>query len=501
MLRLLGYIEKHPRKALLAVLLFHLALYFVFAPVIRLVDDYNYITSAYDLLERGKIEVLNTFAGRWIIFPLVLSMKLFGVNSYTVTLPALLANMACIVLLYAAIPRKTLAVGAAFLVSCSYFSLFHSLHFMPDVFVNVCSLAFLVALQRYHGTGVLKWLLLGSLFLCLAVLMKLSALYLVLLFIAWLLITKKPFKHIVASFLVSSLIAGMGMLYYHYFFHDALFRLHVIEGEHNFSVYSYHGADFTEMLQRIVLGPLKLMVEFTSWGIVVGLSMILAIGRFKSVKNDFWFFFAVGLFMLNWFGSTSLAYYTPVPIYHRMWAGSFLFLLVFLANRAQFLKALHLVWAILPMLLYSLAFHSNSRSIVLTALLLLFLTCYFLKVKAQILAFNVLFLGFLGTWKYYPTHQQQLYQQFQTLHELKLEPNVQVYARHPSPQKEELFAKIEELESMQLQKFGKNDTLDGYLFHPKRITHPDYLKQIEELRKTTILVFENEHMAVFKSKP
>lgn len=498
---LLGYIERHPQKVLLAVLSLHVLLYLVFAPVIRLVDDYNYITSAYDLIEQGSIEVQNTFAGRWVLFPLVLSMKLLGVNSYTVTLPALLANIACIVLVYAAIPKKTMAIAAAFLVSCSYFGLFHSLHFMPDVFVNACSLAFLVALQRYHSSGQLKWLLIGSVFLCLGVLMKLSALYLVLLFGIWLLFTKKPLRHIAASFLVSTAIASIGLLYYHFFFDDALFRLHVIEGEHNFSVYSYHGADLTVMLQRILLGPLKLLVEFVPWGIVVCISVVLTARHFKTIRKDFWLFFAGGLFLLNWFASTSLAYYTPVPIYHRMWAGSFLFLLILVANRAQLIKTLDLVWALLPMLLYSLVYNSSSRSIVLALVLLVFLAFHFLKVKPQVIVLTILLLAFLGAWKYYPSHQQQLYNQFEALHQLELDSNVTVYARHPSPRKEKLFAKIEQIESLELEKFSKYDTLDGYLFHPKRIAHPEYVEQIVQLRKTSIVVFENEHFAVFKSKP
>lgn len=496
------WIKAHPLQVLLGTIPLHVAAYFLFGPRIKLVDDYHYINTAYDLIERGAFSHPNTFAGRWVVFPLALSIKLFGANAYSVTLPALLVNISCMLLVYWAIPKKGLALGAVGFVATSYYVLFHSLHFMPDVFVNALVLLSLNALYRYSQQHKTYWLLLAAIALCLASLMKLSALYLAPLMALWLVLQKPPLRHLLHAMASIFGIGMLSLLFYQEYFGDAWFRLHIIEQDHNVSIFSYRNADGNALLKRLLLGPIPILAEFSAWGILVLTGLLVAFRKVRMIKTDFWLFFALGLLLLNWLGTTSFATYNPLPVVHRMWTGSFLLSIIFLSTHFHHIKKSDFFIATAVLVLYASFELGMIRWMALTIVLLVLGIMWWKKWPIELAFGPLLLIGFGNNFKYLGETPTTPYSQFESLRQVALNPpDLPVFARHPLHIKEVLFAKINGFESMELQKFEDPETTQGYLLHAKNTQHEGYLKKLDLFKKRSKVYYEDEHIIVFQSNP
>lgn len=494
-----SWINERPRLVLLALLLVHIAAYLLFGPRIKLVDDYHYINSAFDLIDTGAFAHPNTFAGRWVVFPLAASIQLFGASAYSVTLPALLTNLCCLLLVYWSIPKKQIALVAVFFLATSYYTLFHSIHFMPDVFVNALLLLTLNALYRYTQKRSLPWLLLASSTLVLAALMKLSALYLVPLVFAWMVYNRFSLKHSVHATAIAFGMCLLSLLFYRHFFGDAWFRLNIIEEDHNLSIFSYHEAGISELLKRLLLGPLPILAEFSAWGIVVLVSVLTAIRNVGNLKKNFWLFFALGYLALNWLGTTSLSAYNPLPVVHRMWTGSFLVCLVLLANVWHLVKLRDIAIACIPLLLYALGELGTLRWTVLLIIFVLVSIIWFRKLPKSFAMALLLFIALGNTIKYSRQPTDTPYSQFEALHKVDFKETAPVFARHPLHIKEKLFARINGVPSLKLQKFEAPLQTQGYLFHAKNTKHEGYLKKLAVFKEHSSIYYEDEQIIVFKS--
>ena len=295
-------------------------------------DDYTYIYYAHQIVS-GEYQIANTdiFAHRWgLIFPLALSLKIFGTNEWAVCIVPVLASLCSFYILYLFsqhLPPQS-RLYALFFFGLDFYTLFFANKIYPDVLLTTLALGSLYFL--WHRSN--KWYNIAYFVFCnfWAFLCKELIIYL-LPFYAFLLIKdllkKQNYIFWLGATSLSLLLFACYLAIYAYFTGDLLFRFRAIEAGHQlYGQFSYYEKGINALLKRISYEPFLMFIQTST---IITLSGVFAyclpICKTKTYKlfllcEDISAFMCLsvlsGLAMF-WLMTSSFSRYEPIGLYPR----------------------------------------------------------------------------------------------------------------------------------------------------------------------------------------
>ena len=250
--------------------------------------------------------------------PLALIFKLFGVTTLTANSPALVSGLACIVLVYLAVetPRaKVLAV--CFAVTCGALMRQSDLLNIDLPCATLLGYSVLFMARRDRGAG---WLVAAIVAVVAAFLVKETAVWCAPIWL-WAIVvdTRELGVARMTRRYAPAVVLGVGLIAAYLVvcakvWGDPLARFHGIEqvsGEH---AWTLQGKSASAWLVRLTYAVPVLMWKMYGAAIVPAIAAPLIVRG----RQMIWLVAAGSFLALYWFGTVSLASYSPLPISERM---------------------------------------------------------------------------------------------------------------------------------------------------------------------------------------
>ncbi len=352
-------------------------------------DDVGYLKTAISLKNKDLATVLNTSheqAHRFgFLLPLAFLHNFLPFHEFTHILWNVLVSIFGVLLLYFWLEKyqKNWGLLAALLLGLDYYYLYLCNKIYPDTQAAVlCFLAVLIVWEQTKPKQIwlaqvknqitlpfkiihIAWALLAVACLFVAFITKLTSIFIfpfLFFYFLYLALNHKFFSlqvNFVCYFLLFSFLVIFGyFIVYQYFTNDFLFCFHAIETNRYADALSYFDKSFDKIIVRLTYEP---VLMFMKAGYFVNFCFALPVilHSWKNLeKNEntrlflnFWTFALLSMLLFYWFGSTSLAVYSPIPLDYRM----FVVISPFLAVVALFglLRSFH---AVSYQLIYSISF-------------------------------------------------------------------------------------------------------------------------------------------------
>ncbi len=303
---------------LTAVLIIHVLLWFLLKPPVPHSDDLVYVEEGlrmtspdYTISESPKSHRL------MVIVPVAVFVKLFGYSPFVISLWPLLCSLMTIAGVFFVF-RKNLSVAlpASLFISCNIIQVIYSTVAFPDAVVSLFAFMTIALLQLRHENNPWNALLITS-----TILTGFFAKQIMLLIIPFFVFTSwKDFRRKMnllfwKRFYAVSLVAVMAVLLVSKGLTGRwLFLIQSVEEYHN-NVFVNLSAK--ELFYRLTAEPLVFLFSQAGYWPL----MLMAWPAFfmRDEKLEFWKKYAVSLFLLLWFGTTSIHRWAPLPLLDRMW--------------------------------------------------------------------------------------------------------------------------------------------------------------------------------------
>ena len=329
--------EPVSRRALLVLLLAlvcHVGLFLALHGNFEFDQDAPHYARISQELMRGEFTLApHPFSQRFgVTAPTAVSYWLFGVNPVSTTLWPLLCSLGAIVIVFLATARffggRTAGL-AAVLLAFNFVEARYSSRLVPDLIVSSLMLATaaLVHAGRYSDS-LRRQLSCGAAAaatLSFAVLAKETAIWIVP-FLALIMagdLLRRRSRPLWAAVAVCGLLwLSIMLLAYHEATGDALYRLSGIETTHNARSWSFYGRTEAEYFERLTTGPVRFFLEQPGFFLLIALALPACLNVLRPARSlppgvRYWGGYLAALFVAFWFGSTSLAFYNPLPLVER----------------------------------------------------------------------------------------------------------------------------------------------------------------------------------------
>lgn len=288
-------------------------------------DPWAYSSRAYSIMENldfGKGHVFDHRIG--LTVPVAIIYKLFGISITTTNLIALLSIIVIFITLWAALPDNKSRIIGLFLAITSVPLLKASSALLPDIVATAfMGISSLLLFNRYKYITYRHWIvfpLSAMLFLFLAFLAKLSAYWVLPLWIIYIFQDMREknylvFKHFYIPAILFGVILGIGYLYFSYItWGSPLARLESVQSLTGVHLWTAENMSTWDMLKRLTVSPIILF--FKEYNIIPLLVLVSPWVVPKEIRSwVYYVFFCIGFF---WFGSTSFTQYDPMPLMDRM---------------------------------------------------------------------------------------------------------------------------------------------------------------------------------------
>lgn len=296
-------------------------------------DDMHYAEMANDVLQ-GTIHYDDHYFYRWpTVLLTALSYKIFGINDFASSLPAMGISIGILLLVFSILKRYSLFVlfiGLSLLTLANWF-LFYTDKLMPDIFVAFFILSAVITIYRYKfiekETQPLKYASLLAISLLFGFLAKETiALFLPVLaylFVVDVFITKKRTFWIYATGITFSLFVLYFLLLYA-ITGDAFIRFKTILDNRYFSECSYHELPIIYVIKRVAY---QFYEMFIGSGMFLSIVLLLpvfitkkhlpdqqAVKEVWSMSNELSFFSVVGLILVLSSNFMSISYTEYIPM-------------------------------------------------------------------------------------------------------------------------------------------------------------------------------------------
>lgn len=296
-------------------------------------DDMHYAEMANDVLQ-GTIHYDDHYFYRWpTVLLTALSYKIFGVNDFASSLPAMGISIGILLLVFSILKRYSkfvLFIGLSLLTLANWF-LFYTDKLMPDIFVAFFILCAVAVIYHYKfiakETQPLKYALLLAISLWCGFLAKETiALFLpvlVYLFVVDVFITKKRTFWIY----VAGITFGLFVLYFLLLYAitgDAFIRFKTILDNRYFSECSYHELPIIYVIKRVVYQFYEMLIQS---GMFLSILLFLPVFITKKhlsdqqagkevwlISNELSFFSIVGLILVLSSNFMSISYSEYIPM-------------------------------------------------------------------------------------------------------------------------------------------------------------------------------------------
>lgn len=301
-----------------AVLFMHVLLWFLLKPPVPHSDDLVYVEEGlrmtspdYTISESPKSHRL------MVIVPVAVFVKLFGNSPFVVSLWPLMCSLMTIAGVFLLFRKNfSVALPASLLISCNIIQVIYSTVAFPDAVVSLFAFMTIALLQLRHENN-LRIAVLTAATLLAGFFAKQIILLIIpfIVFISWEDIGRKMNLLFWKRFYAASLVAVISVLLVSKGITGQwFFLIHSVEEYHN-DVFVNLSAG--ELLHRLMAEPLLFLFSQAGYWPL----MLMAWPAFfvREEKLDFWKKYAVILFLLLWFGTTSLHRWAPLPLLDRMW--------------------------------------------------------------------------------------------------------------------------------------------------------------------------------------
>lgn len=291
-------------------------------------DDLQYAELAHGLTQ-GALDYNDHFSFRTpLILLTALSYKLFGLNDFASSLPALLMSTCTMLLVFALLKKQgnqTLILGLT-LTCFSHWFIFYSDKLMPDIYMALAVLAVLFVLHQYFYKPEAKQPLFYAILFALSLLFGFTAkgtivllLPVLLYFFVLNLIQRRHFKFWLYSIAAGGLVFTLYFVIIWWLTGDVFKRFDAIADNSYLNLCSYDQQSFWVLVQRLVYVFFNMLVY---QGMAPAYIFILAhiISRrsfqFFSSENSFsfWLTAAVLLLLSSNFMTISYSAYIPMCI-------------------------------------------------------------------------------------------------------------------------------------------------------------------------------------------
>lgn len=289
-------------------------------------DDMQYAEIANQVLQ-GTIDYSDHYFYRWpTVLLTALSYKIFGINDFASSLPAMGISIGILLLVFSILKRYSLFVlfiGLSILTLANWF-LFYTDKLMPDIFVAFFMLCAVTVIYQYKfiakETQPLKYASLLAISLLFGFLAKETiALFLPVLaylFVVDVFITKKR-----TFWVYSTLITfGLFILYFLLLYAltgDAFIRFKTILDNRYFSDCSYHELPVIYVIKRVTYQFYEMLIRSGMFFFIVLLLPVFITKKQKEVwtmSNELSFFSVVGLILVLSSNFMSISYTEYIPM-------------------------------------------------------------------------------------------------------------------------------------------------------------------------------------------
>ncbi|WP_041738681.1 glycosyltransferase family 39 protein [Echinicola vietnamensis] len=310
-----------PPYALFTGLLFFMALWYWGYDGVTFSDDISYLDLGYRFWNGLPFQEVDLFNYRWGTYVLPgFITYIFGFNDHLASLPSLVSYMMTLMLIWKVL-TEYLAKNVFVIFFCSSVYL---LHFLPKVYPDSL-LVFWVALipvsaiYRHQKPFLAGMIMAAAFFIgfCTKETIILLAPLPILLFIFDTKKDKKPLFY-TYFFLCMAVLVIAYLGYFYVKFDDPFLRFRSIEQGHYISPYSFYDKGWTAVAERLTFSPILTFIERTFW-IWIVLSVPGLVRAFKHDKDLHLIFALASLCLLVgfWFMTTSLSFYSPLPLNPR----------------------------------------------------------------------------------------------------------------------------------------------------------------------------------------
>jgi hypothetical protein len=289
-------------------------------------DDLHYAELASDLIH-GKVHFEDHYAYRLpVVLFTALFYMIFGVSDLASSLPAILATLSILLIVFYIQRDESILVIviSLSLITFSNWFLFYSDKLMPDIYVALSVVSALAVIHHYKYKGDQSRTLLHAFLLAFSLffgLMAKGTIVLTLPLLLYLAITDIILKREV-KFWIYGLISGTAMLVIYLlviwiFTGDVMKRLHAISSNSYLNLCSYDRQSLGVLFRRIFLGFFELsLYQSLATGFVFIVAAVMQRGSVRHFRlNDPFSFFLVSaliLFLSSSFMTISFKSYSPM---------------------------------------------------------------------------------------------------------------------------------------------------------------------------------------------
>ncbi len=296
----------------------HVLLWLLLKPPVPHSDDKVYVDEGLRMV-RGEYSLSESPKSHrlLVIVPVTVFVKLLGNSPFVISLWPLLCSLMTIAGVFLLFRRKLyIALPASLFISCNIIQVIYSTVAFPDAVVSLFAFMAIALLHLRYENNLQIAVLTAA-----ALLAGFFAKQIVLLIVPFIVITswedirRKINLLFWKTFYAASLMAVVAVLLISKGLTGQwFFLIQAIEQHHNDVFVNLSSG---ELLYRLTAEPLVFL--FSQAGYWPLLLMAWPAFFVRDEKLDFWKKYAVTLFVLLWFGTTSFHRWAPLPLLDRMW--------------------------------------------------------------------------------------------------------------------------------------------------------------------------------------